>query len=56
MKYNIGDKVICRINYMNDSRKEVEAIICGITKDGDIIKYQINFEPDEYSKNQGATG
>ena len=58
IKYNIGDKVRAKINYANDKRKEVEAIIKGVELvDNDTqVKYKIWFEPDEFHKRQGSTG
>lgn len=56
-KYNIYDKVRVKISYKNDKRKEVNAIIRGITIDDstDEINYKILFELDEAGKGQGGT-
>lgn len=55
-KYNIGDKVRTKIHYTNDTRKEVEAVIHGVELDGNIIKYKIYFNANEYDKEFGCTG
>ena len=55
-KYNIGDKVRTKIHYANDQRKEVEAVIHGVELDGNIIKYNIHFDANEYDKEYGCTG
>lgn len=56
--YNIGDTVRTKINYENDERDEVEAVIRGIELQEwtNNIRYKIWFEADEYHKKQGATG
>ena len=55
-KYNIGNKIRTRIHYLNDSRKEVDAIICGIKIEENTVKYEIDFVPNEYDKEMGCTG
>ena len=56
--YNIGDSVRTKINFANDKRDEVVAIIRGIElqDQSNNIIYKIWFEADEYSKEQGSTG
>ena len=58
VKYDIGTKVRTKVHFLNDSRKEVEAVICGITIDGekDKIKYKIHMEPTEFYRSMGSTG
>lgn len=58
VKYDIGTKVTAKIHYMNDLRREVDAVICGIEIDGEnnTIKYKIHIEPTEYNKKMGSTG
>ena len=53
-KYNIGDKIRAKVNYMNDNRKEVDATIIGIELDTNTndIKYKIKFEPKFFIKKQ----
>lgn len=57
IKYRIGDRVIAKINYQNDPRNEVEAVICGVELDSDIdrINYKIHMEPTEFDKKMGCT-
>ena len=57
-KYNIGDRVKAKINFKNDPRKEVEAIIRGIELEDSTgyIKYKIKYDPDDFDKQQGCTG
>ena len=55
-RYNIGDKVITKIHYRNDKRKEVEAIIIGVVENKTNVKYKIKFEPKELDKELGCTG
>lgn len=57
-KYNIGDNVLAKINYMNDNRAEIEAVIYGIefVEETNSIRYKIHFEPNEFDKKQGCTG
>lgn len=57
-KYNVGDKVRAKINYLNDRRKEVEATILGVEleRGTDKVKYKIHFEPEDWEKEQGCTG
>ena len=57
-KYNVGDKVRAKINYLNDRRKEVEAAILGVEleRGTDKVKYKIHFEPEYWEKEQGCTG
>lgn len=55
-KYNIGDKVKAKIHYVNDSRREVEAIIIEIIENSYNIMYLIWFELDEIGKILGSTG
>lgn len=57
-KYNIGDKVKTKIHYLNDKRKEVEAIILSVELENKTnnVKYKIKFEPGEFDKEQGCTG
>ncbi len=58
VKYDIGTKVRTKVHFMNDRRREVEAVICGIEIDGEKneIKYKIHMEPDEFDKKMGSTG
>lgn len=55
-KYHVGNKVRTKINYINDSRKEVIAEIIDVLLVEDSYRYKINFEPDDFSKGQGCTG
>lgn len=57
-KYNIGDRIKGKIRYSNDTRKEIEAIILGaeFVDKINIIRYKIEFEPEEFDKKQGCTG
>lgn len=56
-KYNIGDRVKVKINYKNDTREEIEAIILGAEFVYEInsIRYKIEFEPTKSEKKQGCT-
>ena len=58
VKYDISTKVKAKIHYMNDRKREVEAVICGIEIDGEnnTIKYKIHMEPTEGEKKMGCTG
>lgn len=58
VKYDIGTKVRTKIHFMNDSRKEVDAVICGINIDGEEnrIRYKIHMKPTELHKSMGSTG
>lgn len=58
VKYDVGTKVRSRIHYMNDPRREVDAVICGIEIDGEKnkIKYKIDIPPTEEDKKMGCTG
>jgi len=58
VKYDIGTKVRAKINYMNDPRREVDAVICGIKIDGEKnrIAYKIHMEPLEEDRKMGCTG
>lgn len=56
-KYNISDRVKVKINYKNDTREEIEAIILGAEFVYEInsIRYKIEFEPTKSEKKQGCT-
>lgn len=56
-KYNIGDRVKVKINYKNDTREEIEAIVLGAEFVYEInsIRYKIEFEPTKSEKKQGCT-
>lgn len=54
-KYDIDDRVRVRINYENDTRKEVDATICAIEITRDSTRYKIEFEPEKHDKKQGCT-
>lgn len=56
-KYNIGDRVKVKINYKNDTREEIEAIILGAEFVYEInsIRYKIEFEPTKSEKKQSCT-
>lgn len=58
IKYRIGDRVKAKVNYQNDQRNEVEAVIYGVEIDSNIdrIRYKIHMEPTEFDKKMGCTG
>lgn len=58
IKYDIGTKVRAKINYMNDPRREVDAVICGVEIDGEKnrINYKIHIEPIEKDRKMRCTG
>lgn len=58
IKYDVGNKVRAKVNYINDSRKEVEGIIRGIEIDGEnnSIKYKLLIEPTDLDRKMGCTG
>ena len=58
VKYDVGTKVRTNIHALNDPRSEVDAVICGISIDGEknTIKYKIHIEPTEFHKSMGSTG
>ena len=54
-KFNIGDKIRTHINYSNDRRKEIDAIIKDVIKNfNDQIQYEIDFEPDDIDIENGC--
>lgn len=55
-KFNIGDTVIAKVNFINDPRNIVDATIYGVYLENDTIKYKIQFEPTEKDKKKGCTG
>lgn len=57
-KYNIHDRILTRINYINDRREQVEAIIIGIdyNEESKSIRYKIKFEPSDILRKQGCMG
>ena len=58
VKYDIGNKVRAKVNYINDSLKEVNGVVRVIEIDGEnnIIRYQLHIEPAEFDKKMGCTG
>ena len=55
IKYRIGDKVRTKIHFINDPRKETDAIINGVILEENEIKYKIWMEPDEWEE-KGCIG
>ena len=57
IKYDVGNKVRAKVNYINDSRKEVKGIIRGIEIDGEnnSIKYKLLIEPTDFDRKMGCT-
>ena len=58
VKYDIGNKVRAKVNYMNGSRKEVDDVIRGIEIDGEenSIKYKLLIDPTDFDRKMGSTG
>jgi len=59
-KYDIGDKILAKVNYINDSRDKIEGIICGVHVEVDdytkkeSISYELKFKSEK--TNGYATG
>lgn len=57
IKYNIGERVRAKINYQNNSRKEVEATIIGIILDDEYgLRYKIHIPPEDFEREMGCEG